>query len=87
MIRVFPTGGLSDRMSTIECLLYYQQVLSLKKIKIIWNLNEDLNCRFEDLFEPIPNLIVVNQKKVKLLRTLMNIMYKITNKKKLIYTI
>ena len=85
MIRVIPTGGLCDRMSTIECFLSYQQSLSLKQIKIIWNLDEDLNCKFEDLFEPIPDFVIVNKKKVrnKLLKKLRNTFYRFTNKEKI----
>lgn len=78
MIKLIPTGGLCDRMSTIECFLFYQEHLSLKRIQIIWNLDEDLNCKFEDIFHPIPNIEVVNKTKQKpILKKIQNLFYKL----------
>lgn len=55
MIIVRPTGGLCNRMRVIDsCISLLNKNPRHKKIKILWERNEWLNCSFEDLFEVIP---------------------------------
>jgi len=56
-----PHGGLANRMRVIASGIWLSNILQ-KKIKLIWNLNADLNCPFEELFEPIENIKIVEKK-------------------------
>jgi len=56
-----PLGGLANRMRVIASGLWLAGILN-KEVKLIWSLNTDLNCRFEELFEPIKNIEIINKK-------------------------
>ncbi|MEI6696159.1 MAG: hypothetical protein WCO13_08830 [Bacteroidota bacterium] len=62
VILLEPHGGLANRMRVIVSGLWLAGKLN-KKIKLIWNLNSDLNCSFEELFEAIPNIECIEKKK------------------------
>lgn len=61
MIIVKPTAGLCNRMRVIDsCISVQKNNPKYHPIKMIWEQNELLNCRFEQLFEPIENLTIVS---------------------------
>jgi len=55
MIVITPTAGLCNRMRALDSDLALARAAGVP-IKAIWRLNSDLNCRFEELFEPVPGL-------------------------------
>ncbi|MBG6062957.1 hypothetical protein IWX83_002764 [Flavobacterium sp. CG_9.1] len=57
MVVLEPLGGLANRMRVIASGLWLSNE-SNKKTGIIWALNSDLNCKFEDLFDPIKNMTI-----------------------------
>ncbi len=57
-----PHAGLANRMRVIASGLWLGGILN-KKIKLIWNPDSDLNCPFENLFEPIADLEPIDKKK------------------------
>ncbi len=56
-----PHSGLANRMRVIASGLWLGDMVH-KKIKLVWNLNDDLNCPFEELFEPIEDIEIINKK-------------------------
>lgn len=62
-IYIEPTGGLCDRLATFECFLNYRNKFSIDELNILWNLNEELNCKYENLFKQIDNVKVTNVKR------------------------
>lgn len=52
MLYVEPCGGLCNRMRVIASGLNLAKQYN-EKIKVIWRLDKGLNCRFEDIFEPV----------------------------------
>jgi len=54
-IIIEPHGGLANRMRVIASGLWLAGILN-KKIKLIWNLDNGLNCSFTELFENIENI-------------------------------
>jgi len=50
--------GLANRMRVIASL--YQLTTKGVKIKIIWLLNNELNCNFEKIFNPIKDITIIN---------------------------
>lgn len=60
MITVIPSGGLCDRLMTIESVISLAKQLKESKITLIWKLNNELNCPFEELLQPIQNIVVKN---------------------------
>jgi hypothetical protein len=63
MIILEPFGGLANRMRVIESALNLMEEKH-KEIKLIWNLSSELNCNFNDLFQPIQR-IKISSKKAK----------------------
>lgn len=61
MIRFVPTGGLCDRITTIESFLSIAKQLKEPKMKMIWLMNNELNSRFEDVLSTIPGIEVENR--------------------------
>ena len=87
-IFIEPTGGLCDRLATIEWFLNQKEVYSINKIHLIWNLNNELNCKFEYLFNEIKDVKVINQKlgflyKYRLSRRLLNLILKVFRGRKI----
>lgn len=79
-IYIEPTGGLCDRIATIEWFLNQKDILAIN-LHLIWNLNNDLNCKFEYLFKDIKDVKVTNQKlsfiqKHRFTRRLLNLILK-----------
>lgn len=57
--------GLANRIRVMASL--YHLTLSGINIKVIWQLNEELNCSFEKLFIPIKGFLIINTpKRIKL---------------------
>lgn len=85
MITVIPSGGLCDRLMTIESAISFAKQVNDAGITIVWKLNDELNASFEDLLQPIQNLRVRNvadspSKKRTLLRRIINRTKKIWKK-------
>ncbi len=62
MIVVSPNGGLANRMRVIDsCIsvIKNNRKYGNGNIQMIWQENEDLNCPFEDLFQPIEEITKV----------------------------
>jgi len=60
-ITVNPYGGLNNRLRVILSYLYKANIEN-KKLKIIWDVNEVCNDKFENLFEDIPNVEIIYNK-------------------------
>ncbi len=58
MIDLVPTAGLCNRMRTIDAALTLAERLQ-RPLRIHWMPNKDAQCRFSDLFQPIPGVRVV----------------------------
>ncbi len=56
-----PFGGLANRMRVIASGLWLGR-LTQKEVKMIWNIDTELNCPFEELFESIQDLEIINKK-------------------------
>lgn len=58
MVFIEPVGGLCNRMRTIASAL---QVAEIRKdnLTVLWQLDQGLNCKFENLFESIPGVIII----------------------------
>ena len=54
-ICVKPIGGLCNRLRTIDAAIALATVND-SYLQVIWQLNADLNCRFEDLFDLPPSI-------------------------------
>lgn len=52
MITLVPVGGLANRMKAIDAAIALAQSTS-SKLHIIWYKDQGLNCRFDELFQPI----------------------------------
>ena len=52
MITLIPAGGLANRMKAIDSAILLARHLSAK-LRIIWFRDNGLNCRFDQLFEPL----------------------------------
>ena len=57
MITLLPNAGLCNRMRAIDSALALSQI-DHHPLKIYWEKNSGLNCRFCDLFEPLPKELV-----------------------------
>lgn len=87
MIIIEPYGGLANRMRVIASAMAINK--QKQQIKLIWNVNADLNCKFTDIFNPILNIEITddsakykyikatNQEKIykRILATLINKWY------------
>jgi len=60
-IIIEPHAGLVNRMRVIASGLWLGDICNTK-IKMVWNVNDDLNCPFDELFEDIPNLEIIDKK-------------------------
>lgn len=58
MIYIEPYGGLANRMRVIASS---KDIFPRKKMKLIWNENSELNCPFNELFEPILNIDLIHR--------------------------
>ncbi|HHT23862.1 MAG TPA: hypothetical protein GXZ87_11255 [Bacteroidales bacterium] len=61
MFEIRPTGGLCDRLVTIESFIAVTKQLNISDIKMIWLLNNELNCNFEEILQPISGIVVQNK--------------------------
>lgn len=61
MITLEPQGGLANRMRAIASGLWLMKESS-QELEVIWNLNEDLNCNFEILFNPIQDVSIIDKR-------------------------
>ncbi|MFI4910393.1 MAG: hypothetical protein ACIAQZ_01860 [Sedimentisphaeraceae bacterium JB056] len=61
MIVLYTKGGLCNRMRAIDSALAVSRKTD-HKLLIIWPLDSDLNCRFEELFIPLENTSVINSR-------------------------
>lgn len=61
MILLEPSGGVANRMRVIASGLWLKKN-SNHELAVIWNLNKELNCEFNLLFETIPNVSFVKKK-------------------------
>lgn len=57
MLVIEPRNGLANRLRAIDSGIALAKILN-KRLVVDWILNEDLNCRFDKLFEPIDGLIM-----------------------------
>ncbi len=55
MILIKPIGGLANRMRVVASALWLSNITK-NTVKLIWNINEELYCEFNDLFRPIDNI-------------------------------
>lgn len=55
-----PIGGLANRMRAIASGISLSNDKNIKIKNIIWPVNSDLYCPFDDLFEPLKNIDIVN---------------------------
>jgi len=62
MIKITPNGGLCDRMVTFESTYLLAKQLNDSQLILEWKLNKELNCPFEELFQPIPTVSITNIK-------------------------
>ena len=62
MIKIIPNGGLCDRMVTFESTYLLARQLNDSHLKLDWKLNRELNCPFEELFQPIPSVWITNRR-------------------------
>ncbi|MEQ9443833.1 MAG: hypothetical protein RIG62_32635 [Cyclobacteriaceae bacterium] len=56
MIILIPNAGLCNRMRAIDSTIALSQEIGAP-LRIYWKQNDVLNCRFHDLFEPIPEAL------------------------------
>lgn len=61
MITLEPQGGLANRMRTIASGLWLMKE-SNQELEVIWNLNEDLNCNFDILFNQIQDVSIIDKR-------------------------
>lgn len=54
MITLIPIGGLCNRMRAISAAIALADRCATDQLRIIWFRDWGLNCRFQDLFYPIP---------------------------------
>ncbi|MBQ8527168.1 MAG: hypothetical protein IJ429_01725 [Lachnospiraceae bacterium] len=59
MLIIQPIGGLCNRMRAINSALVLAKKQN-KKLKVIWNINAELGCPFEELFETTDAFTVLN---------------------------
>ena len=62
MITLEPLGGLANKMRVIASGLWLMKV-SNQELEVIWNLNEDLNCNFDVLFNQIQDVSIIQKRK------------------------
>lgn len=62
MLTLEPMGGLANRMRVIASGLELIKDMEID-VHVIWNLNEDLNCKFEDLFIPIKGVSIIEKER------------------------
>ncbi len=60
MLTIEPMFGLCNRMQALEAALALARALD-RRLTVIWNLNPELNCRFEDLFVMPPGINSLQQ--------------------------
>lgn len=58
MITLVPIGGLANRMRTIDSAIALAMEVDVG-LRIIWYKTHGLNCRFDELFQPIPDANVI----------------------------
>lgn len=59
MIILKPKAGLCNRMRAVSSAEFLANKYN-KKVFVLWNMDSGLNCRFDTLFEKIPNVYVLN---------------------------
>jgi hypothetical protein len=59
MIELTVRAGLCNRMREIDCALALSRATN-KRLKVYWLKNKNLNCPYEQLFEPIENVRIVD---------------------------
>lgn len=59
-ICVKPLGGLCNRMRVIDSAIALSKATN-SNLHVIWQMNSDLNCRFEDLFNIPPSIHRITQ--------------------------
>lgn len=59
--------GLCNRIQAVEAALALARALD-RPLSVIWNLNPELNCRFEDLFVTPPGIVSLQQPRRRLLK-------------------
>jgi len=55
MIVITPTAGLCNRMRSLDSALALGRAAAVS-VRMVWQLNVDVHCAFEELFDPIPGL-------------------------------
>lgn len=58
MLTVIPQGGLCNRLRVIDSAVGLSRQLGLE-LRVIWQANPECNCRFARLFEPVPDVTIV----------------------------
>ena len=66
MIKIIPVAGLANRMRAIDSALALSLVTN-QKLEIIWEMDQLMSCRFEDLFKPIKKVKISNSKGLPLI--------------------
>lgn len=60
MLTVEPLFGLCNRMQALDSVLSLARAIN-RPVTLVWNLNPELNCRFEDLFVIPPAVVRLHQ--------------------------
>jgi hypothetical protein len=63
LIILEPTGGLANRIRVIATAIHLKKQLNCR-LMVIWNENYELNCPFNQLFEPIDEFVIIKKKRL-----------------------
>ena len=63
MIIIQPSGGLCNRMRVINSGWQLAQERK-ERLLVLWNCNSELNCPFEDLFQPVKEFRITDIRSV-----------------------
>lgn len=61
MVIVEPGGGLCNRLRTVNSAYFLSRKLG-QELTVLWKLNKELNCPYEQLFQPSQEFEVINFK-------------------------
>lgn len=55
---VNPIGGLANRMRAIASSVNLAKDCGIHEVKVVWRVNDELAARFEDIFLPVPEILI-----------------------------
>ncbi|WP_345951526.1 MULTISPECIES: hypothetical protein [unclassified Mucilaginibacter] len=58
LLLVRPVGGIANRMRVLESAYKFSKAASLKLV-VLWERNGNLNAKYSECFEPVPNMTVI----------------------------